>query len=276
MLCLVTRQSVGGILGSDVSAPFVVSRRTTQEKEPWKSLSGVKARVEAEFVRPVLLGESILPYRIFGSFEGIIPTTDDGILLDAQSAASRGYSGLQDWMRSAERVWEERRAAPISLVQQFDYYGKLSAQFPIPALRIIYAASGTISAACLLRDPRSIVEHSLYWTSPACDDEAHYLAVILNSETTRKQAEALQARGQWGARHFDKVMFTLPIPRFDPTTPLHLELASAGKQAEKLAATVELPDAIKFQRARKLIRDALAENGISQLIDNLVAKLLDG
>ena len=64
MLCLVERQPVGR-LGGDPTAPLVVSRRNTQEKKPWKFLEGVEHRVEAEFLRPVLLGESILPYRVF-------------------------------------------------------------------------------------------------------------------------------------------------------------------------------------------------------------------
>ena len=38
MLCLVERRSLGR-LGADPSAPLVMSRRTTQEKEPWKALS---------------------------------------------------------------------------------------------------------------------------------------------------------------------------------------------------------------------------------------------
>ena len=47
-----------------------------------------------------------------------------------------------------------------------------------------------------------------------------------------------------GARHFDKVMFTLPIPRFDAETKLHADLAAAGAEAERVAAQVELPDDI--------------------------------
>jgi hypothetical protein len=39
--------------------------------------------------------------------------------------------------------------------------------------------------------------------------------------------------------------------------------------------TVVLPEGIKFQRARKMVRDALAESGLSQRIDALVARLLD-
>jgi len=70
-------------------------------------------------------------------------------------------------------------------------------------------------------------------------------------------------------------MFTLPIPRFDPSQPLHNELAAAAAEAERIAAAFELPEAVKFQRARRLIRDALTETGIAPHIDELVARLLD-
>jgi hypothetical protein len=84
----------------------------------------------------------------------------------------------------------------------------------------------------------------------------------------------LQSRGQWGARHFDKVVFTLPIPRFNEKLARHRELAELSRQAEKIAAAVSLPEDVKFQRARRRVRDALAECGLSGRIDALVAKLL--
>ena len=40
------------------------------------------------------------------------------------------------------------------------------------------------------------------------------------------------------------------------------------------ALGVDLPPAVKFQRARRLIRDALKDSGIAQRIDALVARLL--
>ena len=70
-------------------------------------------------------------------------------------------------------------------------------------------------------------------------------------------------------------MFTLPIPRFDEKLKLHRDLAAAARRAEELAANVALPENVKFQRARKLVRGALTEAGIAPRIDALVAKLLD-
>ncbi len=109
----------------------------------------------------------------------------------------------------------------------------------------------------------------------ATEEEGRYVTGVLNSETARSRAEQYQARGQWGARHFDKVVFNLPIPRFDPKEKLHCALADAAAEAEKVAAAVDLPKTVKFQRARRMVRDALTEAGIAPKIDGLVAQLLD-
>jgi hypothetical protein len=259
----------------ELPEPAVISRRSTQEKEPWKSLPGIEGSVEAEFLHPVLIGESILPYRVFQTFEGVIPVAVKGDVLDANNAANRGYTGLNRWMKQAEAVWNTDRPSPISFTQQLDYYGKLRSQFPIASLRVAYAASGTNPAACILRSSSAVIEHKLYWGKADTEDEALYLAAIFNGETARARTEVLQSRGLFGARDFDKVIFTLPIPRFDAGEGLHTELAAAARDAESVAAAVPLPEGVKFQRARKLVRDALTEAGIAPRIDALVARLLD-
>ncbi len=274
MLVFVERKEMGR-LGSDPNAPYVVSRRTNQEKEPWKSLEGIENRVETEFLRPVLLGESILPYRVFRPFEAVVPITAKGELLDAEAAANRGYDGLHGWMSKAEKVWNAHKRSDMKLIELFDYFAQLSSQFPLAQLRVVYAASGTNPAACILKEP-AVIEHKLYWSAPATENEGRYLITILNSETARSRSKSLQSRGQFGARDFDKVMFNLPIPRFDAKNALHRDIAEAARAAEDIAAAVPLPENIKFQRARGLIRAALTEAGLAQRIDALVTQLLDG
>ena len=273
MLCLVERRSMGR-LGGDPTTPHVVSRRSNQEKQPWKSLPGIEHRVEAGFLHQVLLGESILPYRVFQPFEGVVPVTLDGVVLDAQAAGNRGFSGLHGWMSAAEAVWNGDRPSPISLIQQFDYYGKLSAQFPLAPLRVVYAKAGTLPAACLVRNP-CVIDHMLYWAPALSDQEGYYLAAILNSEAARARVAGLQSRGQWGARHFDKVIFTLPIPPFDAAVSLHRDLADAARDAETIAIAVALPPNVKFQHARRLVRDALRADGVDLRINRLVAEVLE-
>lgn len=275
LLCLVERQTLGR-LGGDPTAPLVISRRSSQEKAPWKSLPSITHRVESAFLRPVLLGESILPYRVLKPVEGVLPITPAGELLDSRAATRDGLRGLAGWMRQAESYWESHKRSKMSLIEMFDYYGQLKAQFPVAQSRIVFSKAGMWPAAVTLRHDEAVIENTLYWYAAHTDDEASYLASILNSEAVRSRIAGRQARGQWGARHFDKVMFTLPIPLFEAKIPLHTELVAAAAEAESVAAAVDLPEGVRFQRARKLVRDALTESGVAQKIDTLVARLLDG
>ena len=118
------------------------------------------------------------------------------------------------------------------------------------------------------------MDQKLFWSKPQSDQEGYYLMAVLNSEAARSRAEDYQSRGLFGTRDFDKVMFNLPIPLFRESETLHRELAEAGAQAEAVAANVELKEGEKFQRARKRVRDALAEDGIGGDIEKLVEKLL--
>lgn len=285
MLCLVERRTLGRV-GPAIDFPAIESRRSSLEKEPWKSAPSISGQIEGRFLRPVLLGESILPYRLLQTFEGAIPYDEDqGLVTPARAEALaddpkilKSFEAITRWLATAEKAWEEGRSdsTQLTLSEQLDYYGKLSAQFPIATIRVVYATSGTLPAATILRDKRAIVDSGAYWSIPNSEEEANYLAAVLNSDAARAAAEKFQARGQFGARHFHKVMFNLPIPRFDGNDRLHLALADAGARAEAAAGAVELVEGEKFQRARKRVRDALTEAGIAAEIDELVEKLLDG
>ena len=86
----------------------------------------------------------------------------------------------------------------------------------------------------------------------------------------------MQPKGQGGARHFDNLIWELPIPEYDRRIRLHRDLAAAGAEAEQVAASVPLDLAAHFTRQRRAIRDALIADGIARRIDALVARLLDG
>jgi hypothetical protein len=131
-----------------------------------------------------------------------------------------------------------------------------------------------LPCAALVRDTHAVVENSAYWSAVHDEEEGHYLVVILNSEAARLRVESQQAKGQWGARHFHKVMFNLPIPRFDGKNALHAEMAATGWEAERTASEVSIPDDLHFQTARRRVREVLAQAGIDERIDDLVNGLL--
>ncbi|MBM4432967.1 MAG: hypothetical protein FJ025_03115, partial [Chloroflexi bacterium] len=264
-----------GLLGKNPVAPLVESRRTSQEKKPWKDLPAIRDNIEREFLYPLYLGESIAPYRVLESALSVIPWDKEREkLVESESAQQAGYLHLARWLDKSNRLWTEYGSGKRNLVEQLDYYGQLSAQFPISPLKVIYSKAGTLPAAALITDSFAIVDHTLYWAKVKTRLEGYYLLSILNSETARSRTEKLQARGQWGARHFDKVMLSLPIPRFEPSNKLHAKLAKAAAHAERIAASVELKEGIHFIKARQLIRAALHDDGIDREIDKLVEELI--
>jgi len=269
------RKVESGILGGNPSAPVVESRRTSQEKPPWKDMRPIRGNIEANFLRPLYLGESIAPFRVLSPILAVIPWDDEqSRLFSATEAQSRGYVHLASWLTEAERVLSQFGSGKRALLEQLDYYGQLTAQFPITQLRVVYSKAGTLPTAALIRDNNGIIENKLYWSKVGNQSEGHYLLAILNSETARSAAEHLQSRGQWGARDFDKVMLSLPIPLFNGSNKLHSALVRAATHAEKVAAAVELKEGMHFIRARQRIREALRNDGIAQKMDEMVAELL--
>ena len=277
LLCVVERPS--SPVGFATDTVLVESRRSTQEKAPWKTLPPLRGTVESRFLRRLYLGESIAPFRLLDPVEAVIPWDEEPGVMSAAVAQSRGFPHLASWMRQAEEFWEQYKQGraqtqDLALIGNWDYYGKLTAQMPPPELRVVYAASGTLPAAAIIPEREAVIEHSLYWTEVSGLDEARYLTAVLNSETTRQRAEHLQARGQWGARHFDRYILTLPIPRFDSQDGLHLELAAEAAHADQIAGDVDLRGRTRFVQARRVIRAALAADGVGGRIDMLVAQLL--
>ena len=268
-------QVQAGWIGSNRDLTILESRRTNREKSPWKELRSLRGNVEARFVRPLYLGESLAPFRLLEPVKAIIPwDTDSQQLFDSETALRAGRLHLAEWLRQAESLWDSHGRGTMLLKERLDYFHNLTTQMPIAPIRVVYTKAGSMQAAAVVRDGDSAIDHKLYWVA-ADENEAYYLAAVLNSETARSRVEHLQSRGQWGARDFDKVLFSLPIPRFDPNDEIHVQLTSAAKRAEEIAATVPVKEGMYFVRVRRLIRDALKEDGIAKKIDQLVAELLD-
>ena len=90
LLCVVERFT--SRLGVSMDVPRVTSRRTPQEKQPWKDRPPLSGRIEAAFLRPLYLGESIAPYRPLAPAEAVIPWSAEAGVMDAQ-AADEGAEG---------------------------------------------------------------------------------------------------------------------------------------------------------------------------------------
>ena len=272
-LFLVEFESVSP-LGVGAGRHAIRSLRSRNEKSPWKHLAPLRGTVERQFIRPLYAGESILPFRCLQPAQAVIPW-DGQHLLHGDDEGLDLYPGLAQWWRSAEAIWAENRSSErLSLVERLDYRRTLSQQFPAADYRVVYSSSGMYLAAAVVSDPTAVIEHKLYWGSATDLDEARFLTAILNSTILTMAVRPLQARGEHNPRDFDKYVFQLPIPLYDPEDTAHKWLVELAMRSELVAASVDLP-AMRFEAQRRRIREALAEDGVAADIDAIVKALFE-
>jgi hypothetical protein len=252
-----------GPVGGDRIA--IRSARSVHEKRPWKDLPALEGVVEAALLCPVHLGETVLPYRVLAPLRAALPLGGEG----------RGRDpGLAAWWRGAERCWvEHRSSARLTLAEQLDYHGKLSAQLPVRPHRVVYAKSGMHLAAARLGEGRGVVDHTLYWATAASEAEAHYLCAVLNAAVVTRLVRPLMAYGK-DERHVDKHVWTLPIPLFDAADARHAALSSLGLRAEEAVGALALEAGRHFAAARRDVRRLLAGSEVGRAIEALVEELL--
>jgi hypothetical protein len=273
---LVTVEEVeGGPIGVTSGRVRVRSARSANEKPPWKSLPALEGVVERRFVRPMHVGATILAYRARDPQLAIVPQIDEG-LIDNSDERLDEFPGLAGYWREAEEVWESNRGAAtrLGLLEQVDFRSKLSKQFPIAEHRVVYTKSGQHLAACRITDNDAVIDHKLYWAAVSGVEEARYLCAVLNSQVLADAVVGLQARGQHNPRDFDMHIFALGFPIFDPTNGSHRQLAQLATRAEKVASDLDVDPAWQFQKARRIMREALREDGVATLIDAAVVELL--
>ena len=272
-------------------------RRGAQDKDPWRSLNLdaiMGQTIETQHVYDVHLGETLVPYATLDPLkavlplkrgEGKIPTNPSGIGGIRLGALARR---MRDRWRLVSGLWDENKAEAnkLDLLGQLDYYSKLSAQLDWRKdpgkrpVRIVYSASGTPTAA-LLNGKHRLIDYTLFWVSCRDAQEADYLLAVINSHTLYEAVASLMPKGQFGARHLQKHLWKLPIPEFDPSNGLHVEVSEAGNTAaagaaKQLKRLRQERDRVTVTIARRELRKWLRESDEGQAVEDAVERLLGG
>lgn len=272
-LLFVDEVTASNPLGAGAGRVHVQSHRTTQEKDPWKSQPSLHGSVERRFLHDVYLGENVAPFRTLSPRRSVLPVNHDHILTPNEIEEAEG---LSEWWSNVEHAWESNRKASETkpLLERFDYHRQLSAQLPGATHRVLYTKAGNTLAAARLEIPDAVIDHKLYWAATASASEARYLVAILNSTTLLEKVTPLQAKGLYGPRDFDKYVFEVGIPTFNPANDAHVAIATLAKDAETVAQSVPIDPTARFQTTRKLIREAIDSAGLTERMEKAIAELL--
>ena len=248
--------------------------------------------IESKHLMDVYLGETLAPYTVLEPLKAVLPLKrgDTQIPIDPNGVGGVRMGGLERRMRerwlTACQLWEQHKATAnnLNLLSQLDYYGKLTAQLDWRGntgsrpVRIVYGGWGAPTAA-LLADDDVIVDYKLFWVTCKDSNEANYLLSIINSDVLFANVAPLMSKGQFGARDLQKHLWKLPIPEFDSSVGLHVEISEAGEAAAKGAA--ERLERLREERenvtvtvARREIRKWLRESEEGRAVEDAVGRLL--
>lgn len=268
-----------GRLGGRREAPRMQGRVGALDKAPWTTVQPPHGPVEAQFLRQLALGETIAPFRLLDTVTAVIPLIGSKVL-DAQAARDADCRYLAAWLRDVQEKWVMRSnkrpdgEPRMTLLQRIDHMHTLSGQTGPPTIRVLYTKAGTRLSAVRIAANDTLVDHKAYWAPARSAGEAGYLVAVINSAAVLAKVTDLQPHGQRDKRDFDNLVWTLPIPEYDDTDPLHRDLAAAAAHAETVAAGVELTDSQHFTAKRRAIRAALAADGVAAEMEAMVDALL--
>lgn len=273
VLFLVDTTSAGP-LGLGGGRQAVQSATSSYEKLPWRDVRRLDGAVEKEFVRPVLLGESVLPFRVLNARHAVLPIVGDS-LIDSADPRMDYYPGLSEWWQEAEDVWEKHRSSNrLTLLERLNFRRGITDQLPPAPFRVVYGKSGMHVAAALVIDGFALIDHKLYWATVTDRDEGMYLCAVINSPAVTELVRPLMSYGK-DERDIDKHLWRLPIPLYDPADRVHRRLARLGAILADEVDALPLPE-LSFVTLRRRVREYLTKQVAASEVNRLVRGLLSG
>ena len=284
----------------------VKPRLGNQDKMKYEAqLTQLEGVVSNDNLFDVYLGECLAPYITLHPLKAALPVhrvtmtmplNHENCEANKHNACRLEVSELHPtmqrrWNNAAEMYREAHKNQAIKdLYSNLNHLNKLTSQLEYlqgaiakkETVRIVYTESGQPTAA-IIRDNRAIVDRTLYQTVCQSEDEARYVLALINSNALAAATAPFMPKGLYGPRHFEKHGWKLPIPRYDPSDPLHTKLGELGATAEQecqaLIAQSDIPtkpagDA-QSRAARKMLRHEWQPNSeVAQDIEAAVAELL--
>ena len=267
-----------------------------------RQLEGV---VHDDHIFDVYMGECIAPYVALDPLKAALPVHRPTLVMplnhddcdgDKHGACRLEIGSLHDsmrrrWEKAADMYRQVHKGQPIEdLYKSLNHLNKLTSQLEYlqgaitdgGKVRLAYTSAGRPTAT-IIKDDHVILENALFQTVCRSEDEAYYVLTVINSNALAAATAPFMPKGLYGARHFHKHGWKLPIPRHDAEDPLHVRLSELGTVAEQEChALITQSDIMtkpagdaQSRAARRLLRHEWQPNSkTAQAIETAVTQLL--
>ncbi len=269
----------------------IVSVKTSKEvlrivKEPWKhELTGA---IEKDFIFCTILPCKMVPFGYMEVHPVVLPIrrNDKYELLDFNDMKQMGCNGLYKWFKNAQRIWDNYKTEKAKerfprLLDRLNYNNLIEFQHPGNKYVVLYNATGKNITSCVIDKrylpefmvnsknlhPKGFIADVKTWLFETnSENEAYYLATILNSALLNMLIKPFQPRGLYGARAIHRRPLEFPISKFDDKNGTHAEVALLGKNLHSKVQNLIQKNISKSQ-IRKYIQNDLSK--INMLMKNL-------
>ncbi len=276
----------------DSSHPNVVTAKTSRRIEARGKVREEigPIPIEREFIYGVLTSAEVFPFCYLQPNPAVLPIKPSGevyVIIRRDDARRLGKIHLAEWLEEAEKLWSRVRGEKkVDLYEWLNYQNKLAKQNPSAKYKVVYLRSGTHLCACIVENKPMeinnvklngiIIDATLYWFETNDYNEACYLAAIFNSKFIDEEVKPLQSKGEFGPRDFHKKPLEFPIPRYNPSDPIHRRLAELGRSATEKANKIlpELLNALGYDRRLKE-RGCLMPQEVARLREEIRNHLKD-
>lgn len=263
---------------TEASGPLGLGRGRTPVRSapsrhrPWSELPAITGIVESEFIRPVILGESLVHYLILEPRFAVLPVLGEEVLNGADVRLHM-YEGMADWWTMVENIWDTNRtSARMTLLERLNFHRGLAVQLPTAPLRVVYSKSAMHVAAAVVTDPYVLVDHKLYWATINSMAEGDYLCAILNSPYLTDLVRPLMSYSK-DERDIDKTVWNLPIPIYDDIDEDHQRLAEIGALHRRAVAELSR-ESENFVAFRRRVRLTLAQDSAAAEVRRLTERVV--
>jgi len=283
-------------LGVNIQMPYVVtsSRAKQRAKTEYQGVE-LAGNVESPFLYATLTSSEVVPFGHLPVLPVVLPIRKNinrYVMITSGQASVQGFSGLAQWLENAKEIWSQKggRGAVKDIYDRLDRMRGLSAQSPLAKFKVLYAARQTNLAACVvdLEHPFQVdidgaklplqgfvADYGNFYYETELEEEAHYLAAILNSGAVNMAIKPMLTRGQFGERNVCNKVLELPIPKYEPANEKHQRLSQLGKLCSQKVEGV-LPHIANRYRNLGKIRGEIRKSLVSELgeIDAIVLESL--
>ena len=219
-------------LGETIEYSSLHACRSTLE-DPTKITPCV---VPSEIVFDVLTSNLLTPFYLATPLKALLPLQksvgNSWAFLDAVAIAAKG-AAVQNVFNEICRAIGPR-ATVADVASLLNVRKKLTQQSIEPDKFLVFTGAGgghvcsAFGATNSFNLQTLVVDQTLYWAQVDSEDEALYLAGLLNSEAINLVIKDFQPKGAFGERHVHKLPFGV-TPPYDPTQEAHQAVVEKTK-----------------------------------------------